>query len=114
MKYKQPKDPFPIYKDGQTQIIHGIDYSAWAAQGWSLEQPLPEEPAPEPVLITVDPQFNQPSPYQKRKAQLESLLQENQGWRNIERIGKELGITKPASGWDDAIPLILEKEGLQP
>lgn len=115
---KQPKDPFPIYKDGESKLVHGVDYEAWAFQGWSLEpkKPLTKESSVQtqnPVLTAADPSFNQPTPYQKRLAELNSLIKEPNGWRNIERIAKQHDITqKPAGGWDEAIPLILENEGL--
>jgi hypothetical protein len=111
----QPIDPFPIYKDGQKKVVHGVDYAGWADRGWTLE---PGEPMVETVTEThsdtVPPELpTELTPYEVRKAELESLLKETQGWRNIERIAKELGITqKPAGGWDDAMPLILEAEGL--
>lgn len=113
----QPLDPFPIYKDGKTQLVHGVDYPAWAAQGWSLERQAVEETqtaiAPDPTPPTLLP--TEPTPYEARKAQLESLMKEDQGWRNIERLAKELEMPeKPKGGWADAIPLILEKEGLTP
>ncbi|GEM_PF-5303131 len=115
----QPIDPFPIYKDGQTKHVHGVDYPAWAAKGWALERQPPATAdtaptiAPDSDLPPLSP--TEPTPYEARKAQLESLLKEDQGWRNIERIAKELEMPeKPKGGWADAIPLILEKEGLTP
>lgn len=112
----QPLDPFPIYKDGQKKVVHGVDYAGWADRGWTLE---PGEAPVETVTESasdIGSTIGSPTeltPYEVRKAELESLMKETQGWRNIERIAKELGIAqKPAGGWDDAIPLILEAEGL--
>ncbi len=44
-----------------------------------------------------------------REAQLRELFA-TQGWKVIQPIAQEHGIPKPPKGWDDAIPLILEKE----
>lgn len=109
------RDPFPVYRNGEMQMVHGVDFPGWAAQGWGLEPGASvstPEPEPVPVVVTADPQFNQPHPYTQREQELQALLKES--WQNIKRICVELAIAKPAGGWDDAIPLILAKEGLTP
>lgn len=45
----------------------------------------------------------------ERESQLRQLFA-TQGWKAIQPIAAEHGISKPVKGWDDAIPLILEKE----
>lgn len=46
-----------------------------------------------------------------RTSELEELyLSDDGGWRAIKAIADPLGITKPETGWDDAIPLIVEAE----
>ena len=45
---------------------------------------------------------------EQREAELQGLLPDN--WRSVKRIAQELGIEKPNGGWDEAIPLILQKE----
>ena len=46
-----------------------------------------------------------------RTAELEELyLSDEGGWRAIKAIADPLGIVKPETGWDDAIPLITEAE----
>ncbi|MBD3882165.1 hypothetical protein IFO70_10380 [Phormidium tenue FACHB-886] len=38
-------DPFWIYKAGEMpRKVHGVDFPAWAAQGWSKEAPVDTEP----------------------------------------------------------------------
>lgn len=44
-----------------------------------------------------------------REAQLRKLFAD-EGWGPIQAIAKTHGIVKPVKGWDEAIPLILEKE----
>ena len=43
-----------------------------------------------------------------REAELNGLLPDN--WRSVKRIAQELDIEKPDGGWDEAIPMILDKE----
>jgi hypothetical protein len=62
------------------------------------------------INVASEPVTEQ-SPYELRKAELEGLLK--QGWRKIAAIADPLEITKPDTGWDEAIPLILEAEGLK-
>jgi hypothetical protein len=112
------QDPFPIYKPGESpRKVYGVDYPCWALDGWSKDPPgtvTPPEPEAPPI-ISADPSFAQPTAYDRRKAELDSLIAESGGWANIQRIANELGIAeKPDGGWKDAIPLILEKEGLAP
>lgn len=103
------RDPFPIYRNGETRMVHGVDFPAWQAQGWSRDpNPTPQTP-PEPESKNL----SEGSPYEARKAELEELLKA-EGWQAIANIAKPLGILKPKTGWDDAIVLILEKEGLTP
>ena len=46
-----------------------------------------------------------------RTAELEELyLSDEGGWRAIKAIADPLNIEKPETGWDDAIPLIVEAE----
>jgi hypothetical protein len=45
----------------------------------------------------------------EREAQLRQLFA-TQGWKGIQPIAQEHGISKPVKGWDEAIPMILEKE----
>lgn len=46
-----------------------------------------------------------------RTTELEELyLSEDGGWRAIKAIADPLGVSKPESGWDDAIPLIVKAE----
>jgi hypothetical protein len=45
----------------------------------------------------------------EREAQLRELFA-TQGWKGIQPIAQEHGIPKPPKGWDECIPLILEKE----
>jgi hypothetical protein len=100
------KDPFPIYKAGETsRKVHYVDFPGWEANGWSTE-PQPEL---EPEVIEETPP--ELSTYEQRKLELEELYR-NKGWQAIAAICKKIGITRPATGFDDAIPLILEKEGL--
>lgn len=113
-----PKDPFPIYKDGETRMIHSVDYGAWAAHGWSTNPPVEGKPQQEnlteksPLPDSLTPA--QDTAYVQRQQALQALFDEPNGWRSIERIAKPLSINKPATGWEDAIPLILEAEGLTP
>jgi hypothetical protein len=107
------RDPFPIYKGGETRTVHGVDFPAWERQGWSRE-PQPDQPQTPPEL-TGDGQENLSkfSAYDTRKAELGALLKEG-GWQAIANIAKPLNITKPKGGWDDSIELILTAEGLTP
>lgn len=50
-----------------------------------------------------------PDEAQTRRQELENLLA-TQGYTAIKKIGEELGIEKPPSGWAAAIDLILEAE----
>lgn len=112
-KIPNQRDPFPIYRNGETKTVHGVDFPAWERQGWSRE-PQPDQPQTPPEL-TGDGQENllKFSAYDTRKAELEALLKEG-GWQAISNIAKPLNITKPKGGWDDAIELILAAEGLTP
>ena len=44
-----------------------------------------------------------------RSEELQKLF-EKKGWGAIRRIAEPFGIEKPAGGWDEAIPLIIEAE----
>lgn len=112
-------DPFMIYKSGELpRRVHRVDFSAWYNQGWRESQEEADEIAKDSsVEDSSNPDETEtvtdPNAYDKRKAELETLLRQSNGWRKIEAIAKGLGIAqKPAGGWDDAIPMILEKEGL--
>ncbi|NEQ52172.1 MAG: hypothetical protein F6K11_18865 [Leptolyngbya sp. SIO3F4] len=47
-----------------------------------------------------------------RRAELQAIYDEDNGsnWAAIKAIAEPLGITKPDSGWEDAIGLIVEAE----
>jgi hypothetical protein len=97
-------------------MCYAVDYPAWSEQGWSINPPVAEEQISEaPVEIPIVPGVSGANPYATRKAELEGLLSQSNGWRRIEAIASPYGVSeKPAGGWADAIPLILEAEGLKP
>lgn len=45
-----------------------------------------------------------------RQNELQAIVAEEQGWRQIKQIAEAYDISKPEGGWDDAIPLILNIE----
>lgn len=114
------KDPITLYKEGeQPRRVWAVDAPGWLTLGWSETEPgqaisaaIPPEPSPEPPADqTSDPVT--PSAYDTRKAELEDLLAQPQGWQKLAAIAKPLGIAKPVGGWDESILLILDKEGLE-
>lgn len=109
-------DPTRIYKAGEeSRLVHRVDLAAWLQHGWS-EDPAAEIVAavePVPPVETPPAPPAPPTPYQTRKAELEAMLKQSNGWRKLEAIGKPLGLQKPEGGWDESIELILAAEGLQ-
>lgn len=69
----------------------------------ALEQKLTEEQTEESAENLT--------PTQDRMAELIALY-ETEGFTAIKAIATPLGITKPDTGWEDAIPLIVEAEQL--
>jgi len=63
-------------------------------------------PAPSPSHAVEPMSADQEVRYQ----QLEAIYG-SEGYRGIQAIATPLGIEKPAGGWRDAIPLIVEAEG---
>ncbi|MBD2021886.1 hypothetical protein H6F43_17025 [Leptolyngbya sp. FACHB-36] len=113
---KAPKlpDPTRIYKAGEeSRMVHRVDLAAWLRHGWSEDPAAEIVTAAEPIPPANPPAPPTPSPYQTRKAELEAMLKQPNGWRKLEAIGKPLGIVKPEGGWDESINLILAAEGLE-
>lgn len=77
-------------------FIPPIDLPGWLAQGWSKGKTTSG-----PAEVEEKPQEGI-----DRKAELEAM-----DWREVKAIAEKLGIEKPENGWDEAIPLIIEKEG---
>ncbi|MBD1995162.1 hypothetical protein H6G00_00780 [Leptolyngbya sp. FACHB-541] len=44
-------DPFRIYRGGESRMVHGVDFPAWEAQGWSRE---PQASAEESINAQSD------------------------------------------------------------
>jgi hypothetical protein len=101
------QEPFLIYKAGKNPVrVYAVDLPGWKANGWSMD----ENSAIATVNVASEPVAEQ-SLYESRKAELEGLLK--QSWRKIAAIAEPLEIAKPEGGWDEAIALILEAEGLK-
>jgi hypothetical protein len=107
-----------LYRGAETSpLLHPIDARGWIAAGWT-ETPIEETSHAEREGLrekeeTSKGQQVETEPQDARESrELELLgIYEVDGWRGLKAIAEPLGIEKPADGWDEAIPLILEKEG---
>ena len=67
------------------------------------------ESQPEPT-DTDNPAVTNSMTREERETQLIEVY-DQKGWQGIKAIADKLNISKPAGGWDEAIPLILDAEG---
>jgi hypothetical protein len=75
----------------------------------SESQPEPEAGSTEPT-DTDNPAVTNSMTREERETQLIEVY-DQKGWQGIKAIADKLNISKPAGGWDEAIPLILDAEG---
>lgn len=93
-------------------IINKSDFDSAIHTPWDERHSVEVGEAPtvlETGFLTVED-----SPRADREVELMTLYFGESGdesnWRPIKAIADSLGIPKPDGGWDNAIPLILEKE----
>ena len=95
------------------QNVYPVDSGPYLRSSeWTTNPPdtaIPKDKKPETADLSAAPTVKELT-RDEREAQLLAML-ESEGYRPIKEISISHGITeKPSGGWDDAIPLILEKE----
>lgn len=78
--------------------------------GGQRESTLPPSIPASNVTTTLESDLLQSLPNRAEREAALGILFATEGWKPIQAIAQVHGISKPSSGWDAAIPLILEKE----
>ena len=85
-------------------IINAVDFDPKVHRRYSSSRGTTTQPTSNPEISTAELKAS-------RTQELEAIYDDpDQGWRAIAALAAPLGVEKPASGWRDAIPLIVDAE----
>ncbi|NJN89518.1 MAG: hypothetical protein HC878_03500 [Leptolyngbyaceae cyanobacterium SL_5_14] len=101
-------------EDGQGGyiVINAEDFNPAEHKRFNPRKSASPSPSPSPAPSPAPtPAVESPlSGEQEVRVQQLEAIYESEGYRGIQAIATPLGIEKPAGGWRDAIPLIVEAE----